>query len=86
MTKLIFVYTFCRLLSLHLPNDFNLTPMLSLIKSPTANIFLELESFIAAENERLLFAQSDLEKILIKHRIADAKLVLTGLRLAQSGA
>jgi hypothetical protein len=59
--------------------------MLSLIKS-SPNIFVEIQTFIDRENEKLLYATSDIERILIKHRIADAKLFLTGLRLAKSGA
>jgi TusA-related sulfurtransferase len=60
--------------------------MLSLIKTDSPTIYRQIEQFIQEENEKLLYAKSDLEKILIKHKIADAKLFLTGLRLAKSGA
>jgi hypothetical protein len=60
--------------------------MLSLIKTESPDIFREIELFIRDENRKLACATTELERILIKHRIADAKLFLTGLRLVQSGA
>jgi hypothetical protein len=58
--------------------------ILSLIcRESDVSIFKAIEMFIEEENQRLLNATSDFERLLIKHRIADAKLYEVKLRLSK---
>jgi hypothetical protein len=57
---------------------------LSLIRQEyDVTIFKAIEMFIEDETQRLLNATTDFERLLIKHRIADARMYEIKLRLAK---